>query len=56
MCVCVGVELPAHSAGGATGYLCQLVPASFSFSVFGSFIQPLVYLMRRGEFPTRAKQ
>ncbi|XP_070711256.1 hydroxycarboxylic acid receptor 2-like [Pempheris klunzingeri] len=28
-------------------YLCQLIPASLSFSVFGSFIQPLMYLMRR---------
>ncbi|XP_029283333.1 P2Y purinoceptor 4-like [Cottoperca gobio] len=36
-------------------YLCQLIPASLSFSVFGSFIQPLMYLMRRGKLPCRAK-
>ncbi|XP_051250976.1 hydroxycarboxylic acid receptor 3-like [Dicentrarchus labrax] len=36
-------------------YVCQLLPASLSFSVFGSFIQPLMYLMRRGKFPSKAK-
>ncbi|XP_037614939.1 P2Y purinoceptor 1-like [Sebastes umbrosus] len=35
-------------------YLCQLFPASLSFSVFGSFVQPLVYLLRRGKSPTNS--
>ncbi|CAJ1048284.1 hydroxycarboxylic acid receptor 3-like [Xyrichtys novacula] len=42
------LTVPLRGQISRHAYMCQLIPASLSFSVFGSFIQPLMYLMRRG--------
>ncbi|KAE8279518.1 hypothetical protein D5F01_LYC23107 [Larimichthys crocea] len=43
------LAVPLRGRLSKHGYQCQLLPAALSFSVFGSFVQPLMYLMRRGK-------